>query len=259
MANEIQDAPNTVPGAVADWENELNLRELSMKGYDGISLTNWAAANTDKPQIAAGSVIEIDGAIAKFTVDTALTDEGGLTDGWCYIKFVVSGSDVVPTLTNTFGTWDTAKQGFYTSGARFSLHKMYRSGAVTKIFTEKHILYNDNGVTLNISTFRTPTYQTIGTDETVDKTYTIQAPKLFSAHNVQMTSVNLSGSARTHTYKTPADLGTYSCIGFYRHGTVADQTAQSIYNIVGADTTIFSQSLASLTGINGFMIITRVL
>lgn len=140
MANEIQDAPNTVPGAVADWENELNLRELSMKGYDGISLTEWAAGDEDKPKIAAGSVIEIDGAIAKFTNETALTDEGGLADGWCYIKFVVSGSDVVPTLTNTFGTWDTAKQGFYTAGNRFSLHTFYRSGAVTKIFTEKDIM-----------------------------------------------------------------------------------------------------------------------
>jgi hypothetical protein len=27
MANEIQTAPNTVPGAVADWENELNVNE----------------------------------------------------------------------------------------------------------------------------------------------------------------------------------------------------------------------------------------
>lgn len=146
MANEIQDAPNTTLATNDDWENELNLRELSMKGYDGISLTEWEDANTDKPEIAAGSVIEIDGAIAKFTAQTALTDEGGLADGWCYIKFAVSGSDVVPTLTNTFGTWDTAKQGFYDSGDRYSLHVMYRSGAVTKIFTEKTLIPVDNAI-----------------------------------------------------------------------------------------------------------------
>jgi hypothetical protein len=139
MANEIQTAPNTTPTTNADWAAELNLRELSMKGYDGISLTEWAAGDEDKPQIAAGSVIEIDGAIAKFTTQTALTDEGGLADGWCYIKFVVSGSDVVPTLTNTFGTWDTAKQGFYDGTDRYSLFAMYRSGAITKIFTDKSI------------------------------------------------------------------------------------------------------------------------
>lgn len=146
MANEIQTAPNTTPTTDADWAAELNLRELSMKGYDGISLTEWAAGDTDKPQIAAGSVIEIDGAIAKFTNQTALTDEGGLADGWCYIKFVVSGADVVPTLTNTFGTWDTAKQGFYATNDRYSLHAMYRSGAVTKIFTGKNIINKDNAI-----------------------------------------------------------------------------------------------------------------
>lgn len=138
MANEIQTAPSTTLDDNVHWQSELNLRELSMKGYDGISLTEWAAGDTDRPQIAAGSVIEIDGAIAKFTNQTAITDEGGIADGWCYIKFVVSGSDVTPTLTNTFGTWDTVKQGFYDgSGNRYSLFAMYRSGAITKIFTEK--------------------------------------------------------------------------------------------------------------------------
>lgn len=147
MANEIQTAPNTTPTTDADWAAELNLRELSMKGYDGISLTEWASGDTDRPQIAAGSVIEIDGAIAKFTAQTAIADEGGIADGWCYIKFVVSGSDVVPTLTNTFGTWDTAKQGFYDGNDRYSLHVMYRSGAITKIFTQKGFVSN-NGILL---------------------------------------------------------------------------------------------------------------
>lgn len=142
MANEIQTASSTTPGDETNWQAELNLTELARKGYDGISLTEWAAGDTDKPQIAAGSVIEIDGAIAKFTNQTALTDEGGLADGWCYIKFVVSGSDVVPTLTNTFGTWDTAKQGFYATNDRYSLHAMYRSGAVTKIFALKGTFVN---------------------------------------------------------------------------------------------------------------------
>jgi len=60
-----------------------------------------------------------------------------LTDGWCYIKHVVSGDAVTPTLTNTFGTWDTAKQGFYDGNDRYSIFRMYRSGAVTKIYTHK--------------------------------------------------------------------------------------------------------------------------
>lgn len=147
MSGTIQDAPNTVPAGVSDWEDELNLRELSMKGYDGVSLTEWEDANTDKPEIAAGSVIEIDGSICKYVTDETLADEGGLADGWCYIKHVDNGDGTVtPTLTNTFGTWDTAKQGFYTSGARFSLFAMYRSGAVTKIFTLKSKIPIETGV-----------------------------------------------------------------------------------------------------------------
>jgi hypothetical protein len=140
MSGTIQTAPNTVPGAVADWENELNLRELSMRGYDGVSLTEWEAANTDKPSIAAGSVIEINGALCKYAVEEALTDEGGLADGWCYIKHVVAGLNVTPTLTNTFGTWDAAKNGFYDGNNRYSLFAMYRSGAVTKIFSYKGVI-----------------------------------------------------------------------------------------------------------------------
>ena len=121
-----------------DWTNILARLERTYKGYDGVSLTNWASGNTERPKIAAGSVIEIDGSPFYYATDETIVDGAGLTDGWCYIKHVVSGDAVTPTLTNTFGTWDTAKQGFYDgSGNRFSLFAMYRSGAITKVFTDK--------------------------------------------------------------------------------------------------------------------------
>lgn len=120
-----------------DWTNILARLERTYKGYDGVSLTEWAAGNTTRPEIAAGSVIEIDGSPFYYATDETIVDGGGLIDGWCYIKHVVSGSNVTPTLVNTFGTWDTAKQGFYDGNDRFSLFAMYRSGAITKIFTEK--------------------------------------------------------------------------------------------------------------------------
>lgn len=120
-----------------DWTNILARLEKTYKGYDGVSLTNWSSASTDRPQIAAGSVIEIGGAPFEYATDETIVDEGGLTDGWCYIKHVVSGDSVTATLTNTFGTWDTAKQGFYDGNDRYSLFAMYRSGAITKIFTDK--------------------------------------------------------------------------------------------------------------------------
>ena len=123
-----------------DWTNILARLERTYKGYDGVSLTEWAAGNTTRPEVAAGSVIEIDGSPFYYASDETIVDEAGLTDGWCYVKHVVSGDAVTPTLTNTFGTWDTAKQGFYDGTDRYSLFAMYRSGAITKIFTDKDIM-----------------------------------------------------------------------------------------------------------------------
>ena len=111
-----------------DWTNILARLERTYKGYDGVSLTEWAAGNTDRPEIAAGSVIEIDGSPFYYATDETIVDEAGLTDGWCYIKHVVSGDAVTPTLTNTFGIWDTAKQGFYDGRIVVSL---YRIGGIT--------------------------------------------------------------------------------------------------------------------------------
>ena len=87
-----------------DWTNLLSINEKADKGREGVSLTEWVSGNTNKPEIAAGSVIEINGAIAYYSTDEALTDIGGLADGWCYIKHVVSGTTVTPTLTKTFGS-----------------------------------------------------------------------------------------------------------------------------------------------------------
>ena len=149
MAGAIITAPSTTLSTNTEWERELAYTEASRYGDNGVSLTEWASGNTTIPEIASGSTLEINGAMCEYVSDTALTTTG-IADGWCYIKHVVSGTTVTPTLTNTWGTWDTAKQGYYDgSGNRYSLFAMYRSGAVTKIYTGKHIrdkmtVYDDN-------------------------------------------------------------------------------------------------------------------
>ena len=55
MAGAILTAPNTTPGGVSDWQNELGYTEAARYGYDGVSLTEWASGNTTIPKIAAGS------------------------------------------------------------------------------------------------------------------------------------------------------------------------------------------------------------
>ena len=137
MAGAILTAPSTTPTTATEWTRELAYTEGARYGYDGVSLTEWASGNTTISEIAAGSTLEINGSMCEYASDTALTTTG-IADGWCYIKHVVSGTVVTPTLVNSFGTWDTAKQGYYDgSGNRYSPVRMYRSGAVTKVYTEK--------------------------------------------------------------------------------------------------------------------------
>jgi len=129
MAGSILTAPSTTLSTNTVWQNELGYTEAARYGYDGVSLTEWESGNTTIPEIAAGSTLEIDGSMCEYASDTALTTTG-IADGWCYIKHVVSGSTVTPTLVNTFGTWDTAKQGYYDgSGNRYSLFVMYKDGS----------------------------------------------------------------------------------------------------------------------------------
>ena len=220
MAGVIQTASSTTPGNAANWEAELNLTELSRRGYDGISLTEWAAADTDKPQIAAGGVIEINGALAKYAAQTALTDAVGLADGWCYIKHVVSGTDVVPTLTNTFGTWDTAKQGFYDGTDRYSLFAMYRSGAITKIFTNKNMLFNTQGLNNIYPSFYNMGYRTYSTvNVTAASPYTV--PIGYYSIGIMLSSA-ASGSAYSYAVEIKDSAGNWRqvSIGSFNYGSL---------------------------------------
>jgi len=134
--------PPTTLGDSSEW-TELVLRSTGNMLGHGLSipiftLTNWDATTT-KPQIAEGSIIEVGGSFYQADADTALTDEGGLSDGTCRIKLVPAGGggSVVPTLTNdSIPAWDANKAGWYDSDDKFLPHEMEKASAVYTVKSE---------------------------------------------------------------------------------------------------------------------------
>lgn len=82
-------------------------------GYCAVSLTNYAT--TGVPAIAAGSKVEVDGALFKFDSEEAIG--GSPSDGTVYIKLVPAGSSITAEFTNTAPSWSTEKQGWYSPTA----------------------------------------------------------------------------------------------------------------------------------------------
>jgi hypothetical protein len=74
-------------------------------------LTNWLTGN--KPAIADGSVIEIDGAIFEAQADEVIPNPSGLTTGRIFIKITPNGNAATAKFVNDTPVWDNGKQGWY--------------------------------------------------------------------------------------------------------------------------------------------------
>jgi hypothetical protein len=83
--------------------------DKTFKGQHQVSLTNYNT--TAESQVAAGSGIEIGGALYKFDSNESIT--GTPSDGTVYIMAVPSGDSVTCAYTNTAPTWSDSKQGWY--------------------------------------------------------------------------------------------------------------------------------------------------
>ncbi len=90
--------------------------EKQSKGYPGISLTNFATSTVCA--IAAGSVVEIDGAMFHFAAEASVS--GAIATGLNYIICSVTGTTAEPYWSqDAASVYDTAKQGFYTAAERY--------------------------------------------------------------------------------------------------------------------------------------------
>lgn len=119
--------PPSVPNTEVDSWAPLVVRDaMSYYGLNKVTLTNWDGTTT-VPQIAQGSLIDIDGSLAQFISDEAIG--GAPSDGTVYIYFAVVGDAVTPTLTNTAPEWYADKGGWYNAlGERYSGHVMTKAG-----------------------------------------------------------------------------------------------------------------------------------
>ena len=117
--------PSYTPTLATDYNNQNEIIERNARGYNAISLTNWDATTT-KPQIDAGSVIEINGSTYDITTDTDI-DTSGASSGTIYVYF----DDGTPEFKflDTAPTWSATLNGWYTSGDRFTGHYMTWDGA----------------------------------------------------------------------------------------------------------------------------------
>jgi hypothetical protein len=91
--------------------------EKERLGYQAISLTHFT--DTAEPSIAAGSKVEIGGALYEFTADETGTGWGGIgASNIVYIRLVPSGASISWEYTTTAPTWSTSAQGWYTGANR---------------------------------------------------------------------------------------------------------------------------------------------
>ena len=86
--------------------------DKAFKGQHQVSLTNYN--NTSESQIAAGSVVECNGAQYQFTSNESIT--GSPSDGTVYIRLVPNGDTITAEYTATAPTWSDSKQGWYGTG-----------------------------------------------------------------------------------------------------------------------------------------------
>ena len=96
---------------VADWQALIDRGEKRDRGYESVTLTEYDTITV--PQIAAGSVLEVNGTM--YYAATAQSISGSASAGLNYIKFVAD----TPTWTTTAPTWSDAKQGWYEGSDRY--------------------------------------------------------------------------------------------------------------------------------------------
>jgi len=110
----------------------MNTADATFIGRHQVSLTNYD--NTSLPAIAIGSIVENNGALFKFAVETAIS--GTAVDGTNYILLVPSGdpslgtANVTPTWSQTAPAWSDSKQGWYGTGG--SANYRYLEFVMTK-------------------------------------------------------------------------------------------------------------------------------
>lgn len=173
MALVLIPNPPDVLGVNTDFTTFLTRENGSNLGV-GIGITTFRLTfwdgSTTQPLIAEGSIVEVGGSLYQADVDTALVDEGGLSNGTVHIKLIPGAGSpdpltVVPTLTNdALPAWDANKVGWYTGANKYLPYEMTKTAAV---FTLKSEFIDQN------KTVKIYSNGNIGNDITINNDLTV--------------------------------------------------------------------------------------
>lgn len=142
--------PTYTPEIEIDYNNQNENIFTMFRGYTGISLTEWASSNTTKPEVGAGSVLEVGGALYEFKTQEAIS-VGSASAGTVYVVFSASSNTLY--LTNTAPAWSITYNGWYdtTVTDRYTGHIMTWDGATTYTVKSELVINNQTGNLLAIN------------------------------------------------------------------------------------------------------------
>lgn len=125
--------PEYTPDIETDYNAQNENIERVVRGYNGVSLTNWDTSTT-APQVASGSVIETNGVLYDVTGAETISTTGA-SSGTVYLVFDDSSGAEEFVWSSVAPTWSDTLNGWYVSGDRFTGHYCEWDGATS--FSEK--------------------------------------------------------------------------------------------------------------------------
>jgi hypothetical protein len=158
-------------------QDDTNILELQLttdktfKGYHQLTLTNYD--NTTVPAIAAGSCIEVNGALYKFDSEEAISTTDPVTsaavaDGTVYVCIIPDTTTATAAFTATAPTWSDSKQGWYGTGGQANYR--YAEFIITKATTSYSPKLKMSKKSLNVFLSEDATERSTTSTTSVDET-----------------------------------------------------------------------------------------
>ena len=138
MADLMPGIPS-VPGDETSWAAAVDQFETLKKGDIPLSLTNWDSSST-KPAVAAGSAIEVAGAVYRYPAEQAIS-QSGTAAGTYYVYIAASNGSA--NFTVSVPEWRADLAGWYNTAGdrRYTGHVMDWDGA--DAYTNKRVFTVD--------------------------------------------------------------------------------------------------------------------
>lgn len=136
-----------------NFDNMMLTLDKAYKGKMSLSLTEYTTATI--PEIAAGSWVEVNGALFETDSNVAISttdpvNGGTVANGTVYVTLVPSGDSCTAGFVDTAPTWSDSKQGYYYTGDYANYRAVGRALKATSSYTYKSILNFNSSVSPEI-------------------------------------------------------------------------------------------------------------